>query len=93
MKLWLARNATASTPQHETFRSTDSQAQAWRDGVAGLASPKPRFRGNDLNVEYGVFSVEAAGKVSSPENCEQVAAWPRRKASDFRAFPSSRFAA
>ena len=36
---------------------------------------------------------QAADNVSSPENCEQVAAWPRRKASDFRAFPSSRFAA
>ena len=36
---------------------------------------------------------EAADFVSSPENCEQVAACPRRNASDFHAFPSSRFAA
>ena len=36
---------------------------------------------------------EAADKVNSPENCAQVAAWPRRKARDFRSFPSSRFAA
>ena len=35
----------------------------------------------------------AADKVRSPETREQAAAWPRRKASDFRAFPSSRFAA
>ena len=39
---------------------------------------------------YGL-RLEAADNVSSPENCEQVAAWPRRKTSDFRAFPSSRF--
>ena len=35
----------------------------------------------------------AADKVRSPETREQAAAWPRRKANDFRAFPSSRFAA
>ena len=36
---------------------------------------------------------EVADNVSSPENCEQVADWPRRKTSDFCAFSSSRVAA
>ena len=31
--------------------------------------------------------VEAVDKVGSPENQEQVAALPRREATDFRAFP------
>ena len=72
------------TPQHNCFGVSAPQAQAWR--CSRVRSPKPRSRQSDLHVD----NVSLLTKVSSPENCKQVAALSRRKAGDFRTFPSSR---